>query len=49
VSQPDDVPWSVVSYERLMVDWELDAKEAIRGVTSVMGLIEDAKAAARGW
>jgi AcrR family transcriptional regulator len=37
-----DVLWSVVSYERLVLDWELDPKEAIRGVTWVMGLVEDA-------
>ena len=37
-----DVLWSVVSYERLVVDWELDPKEAIRGVTWVIGLVEDA-------
>jgi hypothetical protein len=37
-----DVLWSVVSYERLMIDWELEPEDAIRGVTWVMGLIEDA-------
>ena len=37
-----DVLWSVVSYERLVTDWELDPKEAIRGVTWVIGLVEDA-------
>ena len=37
-----DVLWSVVSYERLVADWELDPKEAIRGVTWVIGLIENA-------
>ena len=37
-----DVLWSVVSYERLVADWELDPMEAIRGVTWVIGLVEDA-------
>lgn len=37
-----DVLWSVGSYERLVADWGLAPKEAIRGVTWVMGLVEDA-------
>ena len=37
-----DVLWAVVSYERLVVDWELDPKDAIRGITWVIGLVEDA-------
>ena len=37
-----DVLWSVASYERLVVDWDLDPKDAIRGVTWVIGLVEDA-------
>jgi AcrR family transcriptional regulator len=37
-----DVLWSVVAYERLVADWELDPKEAIRGITWVMGLVQDA-------
>lgn len=37
-----DVLWSVVSYERLVADWQLDPKEAIRGITWVMGLVEAA-------
>jgi AcrR family transcriptional regulator len=37
-----DVLWSVVSYERLVTDWELDPKEAITGITWVMGMVEDA-------
>ena len=37
-----DVLWSVPAYERLVADWELDPAEAIRGVTWVMGLVEDA-------
>lgn len=37
-----DVLWSVVSYERLATDWELRPKEAIRGVTWVIGMLENA-------
>ena len=37
-----DVLWSVVSYERLVTDWDLEPEQAIRGVTWVLGLIEDA-------
>ncbi len=37
-----DVLWSVASYERLVVDWDLDPNEAISGVTWVIGLVEDA-------
>ncbi len=43
-----DVLWSVVSYERLVVDWELDPKDAIRGITWVIGLVEDAIREGRG-
>jgi AcrR family transcriptional regulator len=37
-----DVLWSVVSYERLVVDWELDPKDAIRGISWAIQLVEDA-------
>jgi AcrR family transcriptional regulator len=37
-----DVLWSVVSYERMVVDWELPPEEAIRGLTWVIGLVEAA-------
>ena len=37
-----DVLWSVVSYERLVADWELEPQDAIRGITWVIGLVEDA-------
>jgi AcrR family transcriptional regulator len=37
-----DVLWSVVSYERLVADWELDPQDAIRGITWVIGLVENA-------
>ena len=36
-----DVLWSPVSYERIVVDWDVDPKEAIRGITWVIGLIQD--------
>jgi AcrR family transcriptional regulator len=37
-----DVLWSVASYERLVVDWRLDHKQAIRAITWVIGLVEEA-------
>jgi AcrR family transcriptional regulator len=37
-----DVLWSVASYERLAVDWQMDPEQAIRGVTWVIGLVEKA-------
>jgi AcrR family transcriptional regulator len=37
-----DMLWSVVSFEHLVVDWEIDPKEAIRGITWVIDLVEDA-------
>ena len=37
-----DVLWSVASYERLVVDWQLDRKQAIRGITWVIRLVEEA-------
>ncbi len=37
-----DVLWSVVSYERLVEDWHLDPKEAIRGVTWLITVLEEA-------
>lgn len=37
-----DVLWSIASYERLVVDWQLDGGEATRGITWVIGLVEDA-------
>jgi len=42
-----DVLWSVASYERLVVDWDLDPKAAIKGATWVIGLVEDAIRAGR--
>lgn len=37
-----DVLWSVVSYERLVVEWGLDADEASRGVGWMIDLLEEA-------
>jgi AcrR family transcriptional regulator len=37
-----DVLWSVASYERLVVHWQFDRAQTIRGITWVIGLIEDA-------
>jgi AcrR family transcriptional regulator len=43
-----DVLWGVMSYERVVVDWDLDPKDAIRGITWVIGLVEDAVRQGRG-
>ena len=37
-----DVLWASPTYERLARNWNLDAEESIRGITWVIGLIEDA-------
>ena len=37
-----DVLWSVASYERLVLDWQLDREEAIRAIRWVTGLVEEA-------
>jgi hypothetical protein len=37
-----DVLWSVASYERLVVDWQIDRGDATRGITWVIGLVRDA-------
>lgn len=37
-----DVLWSVATYERLVAGWQLDPQEAIRGVSWVIGLVEEA-------
>jgi AcrR family transcriptional regulator len=37
-----DLLWSVASYERLVVDWQLDRTQAIRGLGWVIGLVEEA-------
>jgi AcrR family transcriptional regulator len=43
-----DVLWGVVSYERVVVDWELDPKDAIRGIAWVIRLVENAIREGRG-
>ena len=42
-----DVLWSVATYERLVVDWQLDREQAIRGITWVIRLVEEAVRARR--
>jgi AcrR family transcriptional regulator len=37
-----DVLWALSSYERLVAEWQLDHDEAVRGITWVMGLLEQA-------
>jgi AcrR family transcriptional regulator len=37
-----DVLWSVGAYERLVVDWQLEGDDAIRGITWLMSLLEGA-------
>jgi AcrR family transcriptional regulator len=37
-----DVLWSVASYERLAVEWQLDREQATRGISWVIGLVEEA-------
>lgn len=37
-----DVLWSPVSYERIVGDWDVDAREAIRGITWVVDLVRAA-------
>ena len=43
-----DVLWSVASYERLVVDWQIESKRAIRGITWVIELVEEAVRSGRG-
>ena len=43
-----DVLWSVASYERLVVDWEIDRERAVGGITWVIELVEDAVRTGRG-
>ena len=37
-----DVLWGVAAYERLVIDWQLDRREAMRGIAWVIGLVEEA-------
>jgi AcrR family transcriptional regulator len=43
-----DVLWSVAAFERLVGDWRLDADEAVRAVSWVIGLVEQAVREDRG-
>ncbi len=43
-----DVLWSVASYERLVADWRIDSERAIRGITWVIELVEEAVRSGRG-
>jgi len=43
-----DVLWSVAAFERLVGDWQLDADDAVRAVTWVIGLVEQAVREDRG-
>ncbi len=43
-----DVLWSVASYERLVVDWEIGHQQAIVGISWVIGLVEQAVREGRG-
>ena len=42
-----DVLWAVSSFERLVADWDLDPEDAIRAVSWVIGLVQQAIAADR--
>jgi AcrR family transcriptional regulator len=37
-----DVLWSVVSYERLVADWELEPKQAVSALTWAIGVVQNA-------
>jgi AcrR family transcriptional regulator len=43
-----DVLWSVASYERLVIDWKVDPAQAIKVITWVIGMVEDAVRNGRG-
>jgi AcrR family transcriptional regulator len=43
-----DVLWSVGSYERLVVDWQIDHRQAVEGISWVIGLVEQAIREGRG-
>jgi len=43
-----DVLWSVASYERMVVDWQMDPAEATRVISWVIGLIRQAILASPG-
>jgi hypothetical protein len=43
-----DVLWGVASYERMVVDWQMEPAEAVRGISWVIGLIRQAIVASPG-
>ncbi len=43
-----DVLWSVASYERLVIDWEIDHQQAVEAIAWVIGLVEEAVRDGRG-
>jgi AcrR family transcriptional regulator len=43
-----DALWSVATYERLAVDWDVDHQRAVRGISWVIGLVEEAVRSGRG-
>jgi AcrR family transcriptional regulator len=43
-----DVLWAVASYERMVVDWQMEPAEAVRGISWVMELINQAVVASPG-
>ena len=43
-----DMLWSVASYERLVVDWQIDHQRAVEGISWVIGLVEQAVRDGRG-
>ena len=43
-----DVLWSVASYERMVVDWQMDPDDATRGIGWVIGLVRNAIATCPG-
>lgn len=43
-----DVLWSVATYERLVVDWQIDQKRAVAGIAWVIQLVEEAVRSGRG-
>jgi AcrR family transcriptional regulator len=43
-----DVLWSVATYERLVIDWQIDHQRAVEGISWVIGLVEGAVRGGRG-
>ncbi len=43
-----DMLWSVASYERLVVGWQIDHEQAVQGISWVIGLVEEAVRDGRG-